>query len=264
MFMPQTLEEYLDNPMGKGSTAIANRNLIKTDLNTRYEKLINTHKSFKHYHYHDKHNFYIHIIIPSESKRNNTYDVVIQFAPTEKEVIKDINLKRYTIKVFSNCPSFTYTYAYVYNNYDLMIDFLKDKYNDMILSDNPIIKNPGEVINFEKSVYFACKYIKSNGTFLNKVALASFSKPLDTKKFKDSIRSTDTIDLEIKKENNRIKEENEKNKYDRKHALDNALESRPKKIINKITGTTKKRNDHRIVPHAKIRGKSKVKSTIKK
>ena len=257
MFMPQTLDEYLDNPMGKGSTAIANRNLIKSDLDARYTKLLEKHKDFKHYHYHDNSNFYVHVKVPSESERNNEYDVVIQFTPTEKEVTNDLNLNRYTIKVFSNCPSFTYTYAYVYNDYGLIVDFLKDKYKDITLSDNPIIKNPGEVINFEKSIYFACKYIKSNKSFMNKVSLVPISKRLMIDQFKKTIRSTDKIELEIKKENNRLKEEKDKKTTDKK----------PKKDSTKIIGSTKmnkSRSDHRITPHKKITGKSKVKTTIKK
>ena len=257
MFMPQTIDEYLDNPMGKGSNAIANRNLIKSDLDARYNKLLEKHKDFKHYHYHDNSNFFVHVKVPSESERNNEYDVVIQFTPTEKEVINDLNLNRYTIKVFSNCPSFTYTYAYVYNDYGLMIDFLRDKYKDIVLSDNPIIKNPGEVINFEKSIYFACKYIKSNRSFMNKVSLAAFSKRLMIDQFKKTIKSTDKIELEIKKENNRLKEEKNKKNNIKKSKIES----------NKNVGSpkmTKSRSDHRITPHKKITGKSKVKTTIKK
>ena len=260
MFIPQTLDEYLENPMGKGSTAIANRNLIKNDLNSRYDKLIAKHKDFKHYHYHDNTNFYIHIKVPSESERKNEYDVVIQFTPTEKEVINDVNLNRYTIKVFSNCPSFTYTYAYVYNDYGLMIDFLKDKYTDVVLDDNPIIKNPGEIINFEKSIYFACKYIKSNKSFLNKVSLVAISKRINIEQFKKTIKTSDSIETEIKKETNRLKDE-------KKHELDKSLGIKDKKPSNKISGSSKVKNNHKITPHAKIRGKakiSKVKSTVKK
>lgn len=259
MFIPQTLDEYLENPMGKGSTAIANRNLIKSDLDARYEKLITKHKEFKHTHYHDATNFYIHIQVPSETEQNNTYDVVIQFTPTDNAVIHDVNLNRYTIKVFSNCPSFTYTYAYVYNDYGLMIDFLRNKYKNVVLSDNPVVKNPGEIINFEKSIYFACKFIKANKPFTNKVLIAPKSKRINIEQFKKTIRNTDAIDIEIKKETNRLKDE-------KKKALDKAFESTPKKIMNKITGgkVAKSRSDHRVTPHAKIRGKAKVKSTIKK
>lgn len=262
MFLPQTLEEYLDNPMGKGSTAIANRKLIKSDLDARFDKLLAKHKSFKHFHYHDSENFYIHVKIPSESERNNEYDVVIQFTPTEDEVKNDLTLNRYTIKVFSNCPSFTYTYAYVYADCGLMIEFLKDKYEDVVLDDNPIFKNPGEVINFEKSVYFACKFIKANKHFLNKLSLAAISKQLVIERFKKTIKSADAIRLEIKKENNRLAAEKDKaTQRDTRKRPDNTgkVSGKPKN-----TGVTKTRQNHRVTPHKKITGKPKVKSTIQK
>jgi len=260
MFIPQTLSEYIDNPMGKGSTAIANRNLIKSDLDSRYNKLLEKHKDFKHTMYYDVNTFYAHILIPSESERNNTYDVVIQFVPLEKEVIQDVNLNRYCIKVFSNCPSFTYTYAYVYNDYDMMIDFLRNKYRNQVLQDNPIVKNPGEIINFEKSIYFAAKYIQSNKTLMNKFTLASIAKRMNKVEFAKTIRNTDTIELEIKKENNRLKNEKEENLKKLRAKLEKPNNGRP---VHKIAGTKKEKENknHYITPHPKIKGKPKIKRT---
>lgn len=263
MFMPQTIEEYLENPMGKGSTAISNRTLIKNDLDSRYQKLLDRYKDFYCKCYYEFSDIYIHVKIPSESERENTYDVVIQFIASEKEVLNDINLNRYTFKVFSNCPSFTYTYAYVYNDYDMIIDFLKNKYSNVVLRDNPIVKNPGEIINFEKSIYFACKYIYTNKSkFLNKAALSLISTRINKQQFSKTIRNTDAIELEIKKENAKLKEAKKKNEQ----KLADASKTGIKKLVNKLTGTkkSKQRDDHRITPHAKIKGKPKVKSTVKK
>ena len=264
MFILQTIDEYLENPMGKGSTAISNRKLIQNDLNDRYDELIKKHKDFKHYIYHDNINFYIHILIPSESERDNTYDVVIEFTPSDQDVSNDVTLKRYHIKVFSNCPSFTYTYAYVYNNYDMMIDFLRNKYDSIVLRDNPTVKNPGEIINYEKSIYFACKYISSHSGLMNKLSLSAISKKINKVDFSKTIRNTDKIELEIKKENNRLKDEKQK-KIDKLKKTITGTKDRtsPENIVKKITGT-KKREDHRITPHPKIKGKAKVKSTVKK
>jgi hypothetical protein len=92
---------------------------------------------------------------------------------------------------------------------------------------------------------------------MNKVTLVPISKRLMIDQFKKTIKSTDKIELEIKKENNRLKEE--KNKK--------TNITKPKRDSNKITGSqkvNKTRSDHRITPHKKITGKSKVKSTIKK
>lgn len=267
MFLPQTIFEYLENPMGKGSTAISNRKLIKDDLDNRLEKLLEKHKDFKKYFYHDAHDFFVHIIIPSESKeRNNTYDVVIQFIPMDSGVSLDVNLNRYAINVFSNCPSFTYTYAYVYHDNNLIIDFLKNKYKSIVLQDNPVIKNPGEVINFEKSIYFACKYLEKNKHLLNKITWASHSKRINRDSFSKTIRNTDTIEIEIKKEQNRIAKEKKKIEEDRLKKINKAGTSKLRSTVNVITGSkvSKQRNDHKITPVTKISGISKLKKTIKK
>lgn len=267
MFMPQTLSEYLDNPMGKGSTAISNRKLIKDDLDNRLDKLLEKHKDFKKHFYHDAHNFYVHIIIPSESKeRENTYDVVIQFTPLDSSVEQDTDLNRYAINVFSNCPSFTYTYAYVYNDYGLIIDFLKNKYTSVVLTDNPVIKNPGEVINFEKSIYFACKYLEKNKSYLKKLSWVGKSSRLNISAFSKTIRSTDKIELEIKKEQSRIATEKKQIQEEERKKLENLGKSRIRSTIDTITGSkkSKQRDDHRITPHRKITGKPKLHNTLKK
>ena len=108
------------------------------------------------------------------------------------------------------------------------------------------------------SINLADKLILRVRVVLNVVpALVPISKRLMIDQFKKTIRSTDKIELEIKKENNRLKEEKNKKTTDKK----------PKKDSTKIIGSTKMnktRSDHRITPHKKITGKSKVKTTIKK
>lgn len=253
MFMPQTLQEYLDNPMGKGSTAIMNRQLIKSDLDTRFEKLLKENKKFEYKVYQDKFDYYFHFMIPSESERNNTYDVVLQFTKGEHGLIEDPSLKNYTLKFFSNCPSFVYTYAYVYNDYELMIDFLKGKYDDITLTDSPITRNPGEIINFEKSIYFACKYLDSNKTLMNKIVIAATVKKLNKNELFKKIRATSTIMLEIKKENNRLKDDKKKKTEPIKKSRDLPLSNKVRG--SKSSGVTK---INKIKPLKKIQGKKKI------
>lgn len=239
----------MDNPMGKGSTAIANRGLIRTNLDQRYEKLINKHHDFKCNRYFDGNKFYFHIIIPSESERNNNYDIVIELSDPLGDFTKDITLNRYVMRVFSNCPSFVFTYAYVFNKYGMLIDDLKGKYTDIVFDKEPSIKNPGEIINFEKSIYFACKYLSSHKTLLNKLSLANVSS-IGMKKTFDKIRNTDTILKEIKKENNRISEEKNAKKKSKVHKVPKTDDVNRVKAVNKTTGS------RRVTPHAKI---SKIK-----
>lgn len=240
MFLAQNLKDFVDNPMGKGSTAIMNRQLIKDDLNRRYLKLIKT-KKITLVVYKEKDEYYFHFKIPSETERTNTYDVVLFFTMGEEDFKFDNFINRYYLNFFSNSPNFVYTFAYTYNIYNLLIPHLANKYKDIVLEDNPIIKNPGEIINYDKSIYFACHYIQENRKYLNKMHLNSIAKSFDIKQFNELIRTTDQIDLEIKKENNKIKTEKKKKKNvsKPKKSKDNDISavSRIKKIkpLKKIT-----------------------------
>lgn len=262
MFMHQTLVEYLENPMGKGSTAIANRQLIKRDLENRYDRLILRYKKFDYKLWYDKNDFYFHVKIPSETNRTNTYDVVIMLTPLDdKKVISEPTLKNYYIKVFSNCPSFVFTYAYVYNDYDMLIDFLKHKYTDVTLTDNPVIKNPGEVINYDKSIFFACNYIMKHNTLLTKLTWAGRSYQLNKEKFASEIRQSDKILLEIKKEENRVREEAMSklrvNKGKAKILTPKKRDKDTDKNKNKKATSIPKQS--KITPQKKIKPKAKIK-----
>ena len=253
MFMPQTLQEYLDNPMGKGSTAIMNRQLIKNDLNNRYEKLIKDNKKFKYTIYYDKDDFYFHFIIPSESERENTYDVVLQFTMGDDNFKSDVNLHRYYLKFFSNCPSFTYTFAYVYNDYSLLIDFLKDKYDDRVMKDNPITRNPGEIISFEKSIYFACKYLDDHKSLLNKVSMSTTAKRLNKSEFFKNIRTHSAIMLEIKKEEKRINDKKKQEQQEKEKQYRSSTRTNGTKIRGqKKKGVTVIKASKKIKPRKKI------------
>lgn len=197
-----TLKEFLDNPMGRGSTAIPNKELIKSDLVRRYEKL---KKDIKVKVYKDKKEFYFHVTIPSESKRNNTYDVVIQFIPDVDTINIGKSIEKYNVKFFSNCPSFVYTFAYVFNSYGYFIETLADKYDDKVLDDMPVIRNPNEIVSFEKSIYFAGLYIRDKYKLATSMVLTQLAQNYNAKAFNSTIRNSQRIDIEIKKELNLLK-----------------------------------------------------------
>lgn len=250
----------MDNPMGKGSNAISNRKLIREDLDRRFDSLIKKKKDFTFTVYRDKHEYYIHFLIPSESERDNTYDVVIHFTEREENFKNDNFLNRYTLNFFSNSPSFTYTYAYVFNEYDILIKFLAKKYDKIVLSNNPITRNPGEVVNYEKSIYFALKYISIHKDLMNKMYLNRVSKTLHIDKLRKIIRTDEEISLEIKKENNRLSREKKKESNEK---------PKDKKLSGTITPISKSIN--RIIGSPSTTGKANritkttaVKSTSKK
>ena len=255
MFILQTLKDFIDNPMGKGSTAITNRQLIRDDLNKRYYTLIKKKKISEPNIYRDGDDYILHFILPSETERDNTYDVVILFTMDEEDFSRDVTLEHYYVKFFSNSPNFTFTYAYAFNQYGLLIDFLNKKFSDEIIEGNPIVRNPGEIISFEKSIYFIGFHILLNRSkYLSKSFLNSHSKKINKTDFFKSVRSMEQIKIDIKNSNNEIRRK--KNILEKKKN-----ESRIKnKVVEKISGV-KKSIINKVQPKSKIKAK---KSNIQK
>lgn len=208
----QTLSEYMNNPSGKGSTFIPNRQLIIDDYKRRYEKIKEHHK-FEVTIYKIKEDYLFHILVPSEAKdKDMYYDVVLQFTMADEDFKNEMLLKRYYVKFFSNSPSFVYTHAYAYNSNGILVDFLKKKYNHEVLSKEPSIRNPQEIITFEKSVYFACLHLMNNSiTYMNKMYLNSHVRSLNTDLLLKKVRTSDAILLEYKKAEHKKKEKERKN-----------------------------------------------------
>lgn len=255
MFILQTLKEFIDNPMGKGSNAIPNRQLIKDDLNRRYEQLVRKKKINVDI-YKDSDEYYFHFKIPSESERNNSYDVVLHFTMDKDDFRSDKNLDRYYVKFFSNSPSFTYTYGFVFNLYGLLVEDLMSKYDDRVLNEDPSTRNPGEIISYEKSIYFACYHLMQNRHYMNKIILQTLAKPYTKRIILANVRTDEQIQMEIKKENNRIKEEKEKEKRkEQKHASKKERRTQPKGDSIRIIDA-KKSSVNKISPKKKI-GKKK-------
>lgn len=244
MIIAKTMRDYLSNPMGTGSTAVANKNIIKQNLDSRYAKLIEKHKDFtvKVYNIKGTMGYFFHIIIPSETRDDGTYDIVLRLYPEDRDIAKDASIKRYIMQVFSNCPSFTYTYAYVFHEYNMLIDLLKDKYGKQVLSDNPIVRNPGEVINFEKSIYYACKYITEHAGYIQKITLEPRVKTISEEEFFKLIRDIDTISAEVEQGNNRIKAIKKKQKDDLFH-LKKTKDYSKEKNLDKLKVDEPKKDD---------------------
>lgn len=216
MFIRQTLFDFMDNPMGRGSNALSSRKLIQSDLNSRFDVILKNKKiDFVIYRLKDLSRIYFHFKIPSEKlTRDNTYDVVLCFSVPEDDAsrIKDSSIKRYEMTFFSNSPSFTYTYAYASNLYGLLIPELASKYEKIVLKSPPITRNPAEVINYEKTTYFAMRYLVLNANLLQKTIIEGNSKIFNENQFKTTIRTTAKVETEIKIA--KRKEESDRKKTD--------------------------------------------------
>jgi hypothetical protein len=114
------------------------------------------------------------------------YDVVLQFTENDKG---KTTISDFDMKVFSNAPNFMFTYAYVLNEDDLLIDLLKSKIDRRALTQEPDKRNPSEDLGFEKSMYFAGLYIKDARMYYISQIKKNVSK-WNRESFLDSIATT--------------------------------------------------------------------------
>lgn len=253
----QTLSEYMNNPAGKGSTVIPNRQLLIDDYRRRYEKIKEHHK-FDVTIYKIDEDYIFHVLVPSEDKDKDVYyDVVLQFTMHDEDFKNDININRYYVKFFSNSPSFVYSYAYVYNKNGIMVDTLKNKFNHDTLTVEPTTRNPYQIISFEKTVYFACLHIMNTHKYMNKLYLNSHIRSLRPDLLQRKVRTADSILMEYnrakKKKEEKIRLERNKVKASTVHKTTETKKSTQGK---KIASTPKQKKQ----PAKKITAK---KSTIK-
>jgi len=105
--------------------------------------------------------YYMHIKVPSESQKDQSYyyDVVIRFFSDDPEVLKQSTLAAYNIQFFSNSPGFIYRYAVLYKQHGYLIDALQDKLDPDYKDKLPEKTNPNMSVSYDKTIYFACKYI---------------------------------------------------------------------------------------------------------
>jgi hypothetical protein len=123
--------------------------------------------------------YFVHLRIPSENPfaQDIWYDVVFEFYPTKEADIESGTLTNYGVKVFSNYITFTFSFTYVYNRYDLLIPWLKAKCSKQALFTPPVKSNPSNLIGTDIKMWFAAHHVKSIGL-------------LDKRKFQAAINTT--------------------------------------------------------------------------
>ena len=205
-----TINDLLSNPTGKGSAVMASRKAIIADLDNRFLKvMLNNNNRMDVYCFKDKDDYLIKVKVPAEKYAGLYYDVLLMFTPEspdkeDVEAIKgDRSLNRYRLRLFSNSPNFMFTYTYVLNKNNMIIPIVKHKCSNTALTKQPVIKNPVESYGFEKSCYFACKYLKQMG-YLNKGIIEQNLYKFDLIRLQSSIKSQESK----MKEYNMFKEQN--------------------------------------------------------
>lgn len=192
----QTLQEFLYTPFGTADTEAEKR------LEPKYKLFYKTIQ-FVEYAELDG-SYYLHIWVPSESDPNKHYDVVIQFFPANEKIAKKDFLNNYFVNFFSNSPSFVYRYAVLYKIHGYMIDALQEKMDPEYADKLPESTNKDMIISFDKSLYFACRFLFENRLiYLSKSTLrlqrkVPFHKLVDNIQFNKDVLGKSDREIEQK------------------------------------------------------------------
>ena len=180
-FMSDTMQP------AKGAMKVSTKGIIE-GYRERYDALIKRPEAkfqVQTYKVSPNHQIMVHVKVPSETVNKLHYDVLLALSP-EKGAM---DLLDCDVKIFSNCPSFVYSVAYIFAHWDpdakpgtttkgtgMMIDTLKGKLpRDRMLipgtekklgkqpvHDPPVVRNPLGLPLFDKSIYYAIFYLQDN------------------------------------------------------------------------------------------------------
>lgn len=226
----QNISEFLVSPFNSASDI--NKD---TTYNTKYTAFVSSSKIRIKAVCAIEDSYYYHILIPSESNKggNLNYDVVIRFFTDDNDVATETHLRRYYVQFFSNSPSFMYQYAYLYKQGGYLIEALYDKLDPDYIDTPPEKTNANMVKSYDKSIYFACRFLtETKFRYLDKNGIIK-SKMVSSNKFFQNISDFKSI----KMEQTLIQEE------------------------KKITGLLKKKSDSKISKLSNINKKTGTMST---
>lgn len=251
-----TFEKYISNPSGNKGNLFLNMAMVRDNLSEKFDKLYREHsKRFQLNVYKKDKGYILYVKVPS-SKYDLTYDVVFELYDINKDDTKPldkISLNKCKFRVFSNCPSFVFTYAYIFSTRGLLIEELKKKYDKNVLKRQPYEKNYFQIIAMEKSIYFAITYLLMEATTLEEIDnMVERGNPFGL------IASDQGKLLEYQNLQKKEREEKAKEKKKEHKVIVKRVESPSnKKSGTKSTG--KKISNKKVAPKSKIKGKSKIK-----
>ena len=183
-----TINDYLQNPYGKGSS-FSNISKQKEDLEAQYSQYSNKFacKIYQH-----QKNVIFHVIVPSVKKDFVTYDVVLEMNLGDKTA-EAIDVNNLEFKCFSNCPSFIFTYANAFRQKGLLCHWLENKYRKEVKKNTANIKNQYGIIGLERSLYLACLYLKKTGRTRADIITTNSKKVSNYSTISNGIRTQDEI-----------------------------------------------------------------------
>lgn len=191
-----TIFEFMKNPtITDGKTAF--RNIVRDKhLKSRYTdyiKVIGTLKFIPYFK--DEHKYLFHFKIPSASTKNVMYDVCIEFFSNEPSIVAQNTIEQYSIRIFSNSPDFTFTYAQVCYLKDFLVPELIDKFDGNILEESPGKRNPTKAIGFDYPLFFCMYFLSLNKFYLKKNDIIRRGKSLSSFDTDDVLGCYETLRL---------------------------------------------------------------------
>lgn len=242
----QTLTGFLLSPFHKKADVSKD-----TEYSTKYREFILSNKIYIKAICIIEESYYIHIKVPSESQKNGNYeyDVIIRFFTDDPEVASQNHLRNYYIQFFSNSPSFMYQYAYLYKEGGYLIKALYDKLDADYIDTPPTKTNSDMKLSYDKSIYFACKYLSDmQFRYLSKTGPINMKK-VDEHKFFSNVTDFKSIKFDatlMSEEKKLTKLLDNKSPRKRKNVNKETTKKIPTKSTSKdkrlsITYTTKKK-----------------------
>lgn len=252
-----TIQEYIDNPMGKGDASVINRKIIKESMISNFHRY--EEKKGKQVKSHPfvtvNGEYYFLLVLPTETERDNSYDVVFHFFDREKKFLSSKSIKDYDVKMFSNDPSFGYTFAYVYNKNGMMVESLIPKLGKKFVTSPPKTRNKFEVVNYNKYIFYGAMILLER-KYLTRLYLTSHATTYSSKLLVSKVRTLETImnqyhiaERNLMREKRYVKHEEKRAKQKEKARSTNSNRSGVHEIGKK------QKNSNRISPKAKIKKK---------
>jgi hypothetical protein len=155
-------------PFNKGFSALQIR-LVMNDLVYRYSK--NIRDKIKVRFCKENNDYFIYARIPSESNDIYPdsapihYDVILQLTPPNKAALALDSIREYDVKVFSNIPSFVFTFNYVYHHKRALVNLPSEYYTHRALMEKPRMRNPLYLLGIDKSLWFTVYYLDEKRVF---------------------------------------------------------------------------------------------------
>lgn len=239
--MNMTFDQYTQNPMGVANAVFSAREMYRAMYTEKLNKIMVREMGKITYHlYKSKSKYYTYIKVPSEVVDKFYYDVIIEFTPPKDIKSKTSRtLKDYTVRFYSNDPSFVFTFTHAFIKNGMFITEFSDKMSKEAIKHKATMKNPKDEVGYVKSIYFAYLIMQKYDLF-NKI---KYFDKYDEKHVKRMVMDADTkiaqrTEEGAKKSKGKKKAARElKELSDRKNIIPREMQTRQTSSSNKIRTT---------------------------